>query len=180
MNYLSMNKIAKQINNRTFTDYYNRLQLMAKSVFKWENLPEGIDEKHIEKYLFSEGSCMFYKHDILGFMVSKCTKQDLNYYDEPVSLTPVATGLNDSKGYENGSECVLIRNNDDMIPTKETVELYAYRLSELTRTQDINIDAMKTPVLITASNKQMLTLKNVYKQWDGFEPVICHSPNSIY
>ena len=50
-----MAKVAKQLNNRTFTDYYHRLSLMAKSVFKWENLPEGIDEKHIEKYLFTEG-----------------------------------------------------------------------------------------------------------------------------
>lgn len=174
---LEMKNIAKQLNNRTFTDYYYRLMLMSKSIFKWENLPNGIDEKWIEKYLFSEGKCMFYKDDELGFMVSKCSEEGLNYYDEPVALKPVATGLTQIKSYQNGSECVLIRNNDEMIPTQPTIELYALRLSEITRTQDVNINAQKTPVLIAGSHKQMLTLRNLYKQYDGFEPVIFGDKN---
>lgn len=164
----------KNLNDITFRDYYNRLSLLAKSVFKWNNLPNGIDEKWIEKYLFSEGRCMFFKDAFRGLMVAKCADGGVvNFYEEPTILRPVATGYEIiSKDYENGSECVLIRNNDDMIPTRNTIKLYAYRLADISRTIDINVSAMKTPVLITCTEKQRTTLKNVYRQWNGFEPVI--------
>lgn len=164
----------RNLNELTFRDYYNRLSLLAKSVFKWNNLPNGIDEKWIEKYLFSEGKCMFFKDSEKGFMVTKLGEGGtLNYYDEPTLLRPVATNYESIvRDYENDTECVLIRNNDDMIPTRSTIRLYAYRLADISRTIDINVAAMKTPVLITCTEKQRTTLKNVYRQWNGFEPVI--------
>lgn len=167
-------ELEKTLNERTFRDYYNRLKLLAKTVFKWENLPNSIDEKWIEEFLFSEGKCMFFRDPELGLMVAKCTEAgDLNPYDEPTLLTPVATNFERTGAtYENGVDCVLIRNNDEMIPTASSVNLYAYRLTDISRTIDINIAAQKTPTLITCSEKQRMTLKNVYKQWNGFEPVI--------
>lgn len=170
---LEMKNIAKKLNNRTYTDYYYRLMMIARSVFKWENLPNGIDEKWIEMFLFNEGRCIFFKDETLGLMVAKCTESGmLNYYDEPVALRPVATNYSNTKSYINNEECIVIRNNDCMIPTRPTIELYALRLAEITRTIDININAQKTPVLIRCTDKQRLTLKNVYKQWDGYEPII--------
>lgn len=169
---LNVNSLAKDLNNYTYSDYYYRLMLLARSVFKWENLPNGIDEKWIEKYLFSYGACMFFKDEQKGFMVAKATPSgNLNAYDEPTLLTPYGTNYM-GKPLLNGDECVLIRNNDDMIPTSPTIQLYAYRLTELTRTIDINVEAQKTPVLIRCNERQKLTLKNVYKQWKGNEPVI--------
>ena len=52
------------------------------------------------------------------------------------------------------------------------MNLYAIRLTEISRTIDVNINAQKTPVLIKCSDKQKLVLKNAYKQWDGNSPVI--------
>lgn len=171
---MSFKEIEKSLNELTYTDYYYRLSLLAKSVFKWSNLPNGIDEKWIEKYLFSEGKCMFFKDFEKGFMVTKLAEGGtLNPYDEPTLLRPVASNFESiTKEYENGSNCVLIRNNDEMIPTRKTIKLYAFRLADISRTIDINISAMKTPTLITCSEKQRTTLKNVYRQWNGFEPVI--------
>lgn len=175
---IEMKSIAKKLNDITFTDYYYRLMLLARSVFKWKGLPNGIDEKWIERYLFTEGSCIFFKHPTLGFMISKYTDSGmLNFYDEPTKVRPTATNLNSFKDYENNKEVVIIRNNDAMIPTSQTVQLYALRLAEISRTIDINVNAMKTPTLILCSEKQKITLKNVYKQWNGFEPVIFGDKN---
>lgn len=171
---ISMKSIAQELNNRTYTDYYYRLMLLARSVFKWENLPNGIDEKWIERYLFTEGRCMFFHDKELGFMVTKCTNSgELNAYDEPTAISPDATNY-DNTGtiLINNEEAVIIRNNDIELPTAPTIQLYALRLAELTRTIDINVHAMKTPTLVLCSEKQRLTLKQVYKQWNGFEPVI--------
>lgn len=171
-NILSYESIEKQINELTFTDYFNHLMLMAKSVFKWNNLPNGIDEKWIEKYLFAEGNCLFFKDPIKGLMVAKCTTAgNLNYYDEPTQLKPYGTGYT-GPTLENNKDCVLIRNNDEMLPTSPTIQLYAWRLTNTARTIDTNIDAMKTPVLIKCTEKQKMSLMQAYKQWDGFKPVI--------
>lgn len=174
---LSINSASKDINDLTFTDYYYRLMLLARSRFEWLNLPNGIDEKWIERYLFLEGKCMFFKDDKLGFMVTKFTDSGiLNPYDEPTLLTPVATNyaktLGKIRAYKNGEECVLIRNNDVMIPTRYTIKLYALRLAEIQRTIDINIEAQQTPVIVTGTDKQKLSLMQVYKKWKGHEPVI--------
>ena len=172
MDIISMKSFSKQMNDMTFTDYYYRLMLLSRSVFKWENLPNGMDEKWIEKFLFTEGKCMFFKDPEKGFMVTKCTDSStLNYYEEPTELRPYALNY-EGDSLVVGKDCVLIRNNDEMIPTSYSVKLFAYRLAELTRTMDVNINAQKTPVLIIGSEKQKLSLKNIYAQWDGFEPVI--------
>lgn len=106
-------------------------------------------------------------------MVAKYTQTGTpNYYDEPTSLRPVATNYTHSEELNNGVDCVIIRNNDDMIPTAPTIQLYALELAEIQRTIDTNIRAMKTPLLIHGSNKQMLSLKNIYNQWDENKPVI--------
>ena len=172
---LSFKNYEKQLNDITFTDYYNRLSLLARVVFKWENLPNNIDEKWIEQFLFSEGKCMFFNHSSLGLMVASCNDSGtLNPYNEPTSLMPIIpnhTGL-DIRRYENGSECVLIRNNDDMLPTSWTIKRYAYKLAEIDRTIDVNIQAQKTPILIKCSEKQRLTLTNVYNQYKSNMPVI--------
>lgn len=174
---IKMKSIASELNDRTFTDYFYRLMLMARSVFEWKGLPNGIDEKWIERYLFTDGKCMFFKDDEKGFMVTKCTAAGpLNPYDEPTKLR--AYGTNYVGGdYENNETCILIRNNDEMMPTSPTIQLYAMRLAELSRTIDINIHAQKTPVLIKCSDKQRMTLKQVYKQWSGYEPVIFGDKN---
>jgi hypothetical protein len=174
---IQMKSIAKQLNDRTYTDYFYRLMLIARSVFEWEGLPNGIDEKWIERYLFTEGKCMFFNDEEKGFMVTKCVPAGmLNYYDEPTLLRGYGTNYM-SEEMENNEECILIRNNDEMIPTSPTIQLFALRLAEISRTIDININAQKTPVLILCSDKQKLTMKNVFKQWNGFEPVIFGDKN---
>lgn len=172
MEILNYKNANKRLNDLTYSMYYFNLSLLAMSLFKWENLPNNLDEKWIEKNLFSNGECMFFYDENLGFMISKCTKQMLNHFDEPIELMPVATNYTNPKMYKNGSECVLIRNNDFSMPSELLVQMYSLRLTDITRTQDININAQKTPVLIVCSDKKKLTLKNVYIQWQGNEPVI--------
>lgn len=169
---IQMKSIAKNLNDLTYTDYFYRLMLIARSVFKWNNLPNNIDEKWIERFLFSYGHCLFYKDKDLGFMVARCSPiENINHYDEPTGVRPYGTNyIGDN--LQNNENCVLIRNNDIMIPTAPTIQLYALRLAELSRTIDINIHAQKTPVTVICTDKQRLSLSKAYKQMDGFEPVI--------
>ena len=161
---ISMKSIAKQLNDWTYTDYYYRLMLIARSVFKWNNLPNGINEKWIERYLFNEGNCLFYRDKDKGFMVAKCTQSgNLNYYDEATLLTPYGTGYM-GQPLQNGDECILIQNNDLMLSTSPTIQLFAYRLADIQRTIDVNITAQKTPVIVLCGEKQKLSIKRAMQQ----------------
>lgn len=167
------NDAVKELNQATFSDYYHRLALLAQAVFKWEGLPEGINERHIERYLFNEGRCMFFEDSTKGLMVTRCTDSGLlNYYDEPTRLTPVATHYYNWKSLENHVSCVEILNNDYAIPTHRTIMQYAIRLTDIQRTIDVNIMAQKTPAFIRATKNQRLSLVNMYRQWKGNEPLV--------
>lgn len=164
--------IAKRLNDYTFTDYYYRLMMLARTMFEWDGLPEGIDEKHLEKWLFLDGRCLFFKDPNNGFMIARCNDSGMyNFYDEPTQLTPFGTNYM-GNSLVNGEECILVRNNDDCVPTYPTLRLYAMRLTEIERAIDVNIKAQKTPVMIYCTDKQKQTLKLVYDKFDGNEPVI--------
>lgn len=173
MEILSTKSFTKQLNDITFTDYYYKLKMLATSRFEWVGLPDWIDEKWIEDFLFDFGDCMYFEDGKLGQMVSQCTiNGKVNHYNEPTILSPCGVDIPTHKSLRVGDECVYIRNNDYSIPTSFFVKLFAYRLSEVSRTIDVNVNAQKTPVLVVGSEKQKLTLKNVYSQWNGNEPVI--------
>lgn len=161
---------GETMNTITAQDYYDRLQLIALSLFEWHNLPESCNANFLEKTLFTYGNALFIYDDDIGFLNMKCVPGGrLNNYDEPVSYRAVSTIYNKEYSRE---ECVLIRNNIIEKPTDNTVLLFASRLTEAERTIDVNIKSQKTPVLIRCNEKDRLTMKNLYKQYDGNEPFI--------
>lgn len=171
---MEMQSIAKRLNNRMFTDYFFRLMLISRSLFEWSNLPNGIDEKWIERFLFSDGSCIFYKDPKLGFMVAKMgLRGNLNCYSEPTGVYPIAPNyVYEGEDLTNNVNAIIIRNNDEMIPTFPTIEIYAYKLANIDRTIDVNIQNQKTPLIVRCSDKQKLSLKQAIKQRDENEFVI--------
>lgn len=171
---ISTKSIAKQLNDRCFTDWYYRLMLIARSVFEWKNLPNNMNEKWIEKYLFAEGKCVFFEDDVLGMMVAGVTGDSpVNHYNEPTTVRPHATNFDyHGKELENDVNCVIITNNDEMIPTSETLKLYAMKLANIDRTIDVNINAMKMPIIVKCTEQQKKSLKAVMTQRNDNEPVI--------
>ena len=167
-----MKSIAKTLNDRTYTDYFYRLMLIARSIYKWSNLPNMIDDKWIERYLFNEGSCVFFYDKDRGFMVSKYSECGThNTYEEPTFVRPIAIDYN-GDALENHVDCVVIKNNDILLPTLPTLELFAYRLAEATRVSDVNVKAQKTPTILLCSENQKLSLKRALQQVDDNEHFI--------
>lgn len=140
---LSYESIARNLNDYTLTDYFIRLMLIARSVFEWEGLPGNMNEKWIEKYLFAEGKCVFFKDPVKGYMVTAVAPNGrLNYYNEPTSVRPYAIDYT-GESLINDENCVIIKNNDMCTPTTRTIQLYAYKLASIDRTIDINVQAQK-------------------------------------
>ena len=162
---------ADNLNNQTFYDYYSRIRLLALSLFEWTGFPDSISVRFLEQSLFEMGKAAFILDKTKGYLALKCTPSgELNVYLDPIKLTAYSTNYNQEFILDEG--CVLIRNNYDMLPTEPTIRLFAQRLTNVERTLDTNIHAQKTPILILCDDKQRLTLKNLYHQYDGNEPFI--------
>lgn len=167
---------SAKYNNATFRTYFDRLTELSISMFKWEGLPDTVDERFLELALFGDGKAVFFYDDVLGYL---CLRTMIggkwSVYNVPMERTAYA-----SNGYQmplNAENSVIIYNN--MIRTNSTlmVELYSRRLWDLDRTIDINAKAQKTPILIQCNETQRLTLKNLYMQYEGNEPFIFGDKN---
>lgn len=172
---LSYKSVAQVSNNITFSYWYYKLMLVVKALFEWENLPNGLESRYIEKYLFNDGSCLFFKDRLLGYMVAGIAQDGgVNCYDDPTTVTPVATNYvySGTKPLTNGEDCYLIRNNDLRLPEFAVVRYYAYKLCNLDRAIDVNIEANKTPTVVKCSDKQRLSFKQALNQRHDNEPVI--------
>ena len=163
-------------NNITFSYYYYKLTLIARSLFNWENLPNNMDERWIEKYLFTSGKCIFFKDPTLGFMVAGLAQQgSINCYGDPTDVYPVAENYvydDDGPKLINVVNCYVIRNKDLMLPNFPIVRHYSFKLTNIDRAIDTNIEAQKTPILVRCSDREKLSLKNAINQRRDNEPVI--------
>lgn len=159
------------MNNRTYLQYYNRLTELAISVFEWQNLPETVDQRFLEMCLFGDGMCVFFQDEVLGYLSLQCMiGGKLNVYRIPMERKAYATN-----GYQrelDGTNSVIIFNNYLHTNSMLDVEMFSKRLYNLDRAIDVNANAQKTPVLIQCDESQRLTMKNLYKQYEGNEPFI--------
>ena len=177
---LSYKSVAQFSNNITFSYYYYKLMLIIRNLFDWENLPNNMEARWIERYLFADGKCIFYKDPTLGFMVAGYGQNgSVNCYDDPTLVNPIAPNYTyNGEQLINGENCYVIRNNDLMLPEFAVVRYYAYKLCNLDRAIDVNIEAQKTPTLVTCTDKQRLSLKQAINQRKDNEPVI-YADNSF-
>ena len=159
------------MNNRTYLQYYNRLTELAISMFEWKNLPETVDQRFLEMCLFGDGMCVFFQDEVLGYLSLQCMiGGKLNVYRIPMERRAYATN-----GYQrelDGTNSVIIFNNYLHTNSMLDVEMFSKRLYNLDRAIDVNANAQKTPVLIQCDESQRLTMKNLYKQFEGNEPFI--------
>lgn len=171
------------LNSETYLDYLERLKQVAISQFEWLNLPNSMNAQFLERCLYEFGKASLLKTQEYGFINAKAVgSSDLNIYMLPSSLNCFSTdSLNEDRKLYNGFKdedddeykyCILVKNNQDMIPTEPTLRLFAYRLYEAERTCDTNIKNSKTPVILVGDEKMKLALKNLYEKYEGNEPVI--------
>lgn len=158
-------------NNIYYKHYYYRLTELAISMFEWKNLPDSVDPRYLELALFSEGKAIFFEDEVMGFLALRCmVGGGLDVYHIPTERTAYGSnGYNVSLDNENS---VIIYNNYLHTNSSWDIDMYARRMWDLDRAIDVNAKAQKTPILIRCKETQRLTMKNLYKQYDGNEPFI--------
>ena len=165
------------LNNRTYYQYVERLTELAISRIIWHNLPKTVDERYLELHLFTDGQMIYFNDDVIGDLCLNCTMSGrFDVYCYPI-LRRAYSAYNNYKKMLKPDNSVIIFNNLMRTNSILDVKMFALRLYNLDRTIDINVNAQKTPVLILCDENERLTMKNLYKQWEGNEPVIWGDKN---
>ena len=172
------NSIAQQY-------YLSRLSELAMSMFKWKELPDSIDARFLEYTLFYEGAAIFFKdNDLTERNLSKNEQEedgtylalqvvlggDLNVYRVPNNRKAYA--VNTYNKQLTVEDSVIIWNNMLRLPEYGRMMFYAEKLAQIDRAIDVNVKGQRFPIAILCDENQRLTMKQVYKQYDGNEPFI--------
>lgn len=175
---------AKYFTSVTYSTWFNRLYNIAISRFEWLNLPDTCNEKFIEQVLFFNGFMVGYKDTALNsFLIMPCTNNSvLDIFGYPAkvnaygyngymaqNLTPYTITLGQEP---TRADAALLCANYSRCPDLPAVLYFARKLTKIDRTIDVNINVQKTPYIISCGENQRLTVANMFKQVDNFEPAI--------
>ena len=164
-------------NNMTYLQYLNRLTELAISMFEWKNLPPTVDPRYLELRLFETGCVVYFNDDVIGNLCLDCIVNGrLDVYGNPI-LRRAYSGYNNYQKLLKESNSVIIWNNYLHTNSVLDIQMFAKRLYNLDRIIDVNANAQKTPVLVQGTEKQRLTLLNLYKEFDGNAPFIFGDKN---
>lgn len=158
-------------NNVAYMHYYYFMKELAINMYKWDDLPPEVDPRFLEMILFEDGYGVFFQDETIGnvFLQAMIGGQ-LNLYRIPIMRTAYSVnGYQKQLDIENS---VLIFANYLHTTMHVSIDMFARKLYNLSRTIDININGQKTPLLLACDEAKKMTVKNLYMQYDGNEPVI--------
>ena len=165
------------LNNITYMQYFNRLTELAISMFEWQNLPPTVDPRYIELHLFQNGSMVYFNDDVVGNLCLDCLPNgNFDVYGNPVNRRAYSSYNNYQRDL-NEDNSIIIWNNYLRTNSITDIKIFSKRLYLLDRIIDVNANAQKTPVLVQGTEKQRLTLLNLYKEFDGNSPFIFGDKN---
>lgn len=164
-------------NNLTFRQYLDRLTELSISMFEWRNLPPTVDARYLELQLFETGCMVYFDDDVIGNTCLNCLYNgQLDVYGNPISRRAYSKYNNYQKVLSPDNSVVIWNNYLHTNSIMQVIQ-YAKRLYNLDRIIDVNANAQKTPVLVQATEKQRLTMLNLYKEYDGNAPFIFGDKN---
>lgn len=166
------------LNDLTARTVYDKYKLVSMNAHQWDGLPEGMKERYIERWLYSDGMCVFFQPPGLDYTVLKCQPVGgVNIYGEPKKFR--ATGLN-GKHYDlvdGQDKFVIIENNMLKKPTDPFIMFYTNKITEAERTMDVNVKQQKTPTIVLCDDKTVLSFKQLISQVDGNVPTVYADKN---
>lgn len=163
--------------------YERVLGELAMNRFKWEGLPPEIDVRYLEMSLLNSALAVFFKDDVGNpaqnrpgtdkfFAMPAAPVGRPNVLMNPTAFTIVAPGDTFQGMRISAKRCVPIWANYYRTPDWDIISIYAYKLGQIDRTIEINVNnARRTKVLVYDENTR-LTAENINSQIDAGEPTI--------
>lgn len=147
-------------------DEYERIfqyyKLLALNRYRWKNLPNGIESRHIEEFLFNYGQVFFTKDEELGYICLSCyTAGQLNVYGDPLRVNMVGVGFSKMKDIDDG---VRVLSNDVALPDILQISHFARKIADVETTTDENIEQQRTPYIIATDKNNIFSMKKIFEK----------------
>ena len=150
-----------------------RLLDIALSVFKWDNLPEGVDMRSLEWFLLCRGCAVFfYDPDMVGSedapegyaVLPVIVNGGFDLYGYPKDRKAYSiNGYNVDLTEENS---VLIYNNQLRFPMLPVLSWFAQRITGCDMAIDMNVANQKVSKVGVVDEKTKLSIENILQQYD--------------
>lgn len=184
-NYKVKRKSLTHHDFKTFKDarhMYDRLYMLAMSVFEWEGLPLTVDEVYLERTIIKMGSIVFFKDEdmvsddnnlgvdgeylALKYMPS----YRLDVYGNPVVRRAYADNYARYRKTLSEDDSVIIYDNVLKISLDEIIYDFALRLSNIKAVIDLNLQQQKRPYIIGANEQLKAQMEEFFRQVDNNKP----------
>lgn len=164
--------INSQLSNfKTYEMYKRQLLTLAENVFEFKNMPKFIDIAYLNKQLLLKGAIAFFKDEYMGLLALPYNNTGkLDVYGRPTSIQVMARN-----GYNrilNENEYVIMYDNNGRYPLWLDILQYAERISQMTRTIDINIAQQRTPRFWKTKAEQEKSVKDIINNVDSYENLV--------
>lgn len=163
-------------NRRTRLMYEEWILQLAINRFRWVGLPDTCDERVLEWSLHRNGAAAICKpksEDMPPVWLSlPCVKNGmLNMYANPTSwrCNGIAGNTHFESDWDNGA---WIWYNQSQFGIWNAIQLFATRLTHLTRTEDINLFHQHIPMAIIVPDNLKRDAQNLFKDIAGGEPAV--------
>lgn len=169
----SKNFRSKITTAEVFSEWLELLIILDTSLYEWIGLPDSVDTRSLELDLCYMGYNLLFKDEVMDkYLCLPCDfGGEYDVYGIPFERR-VYSPYNNYQNVLHKDNSVIIMSNYLMRPHYYTLLDYAERLTRVVRTLDINVNSQKTPFILIADPEQELSIKNLYKQVDEFNPAI--------
>lgn len=159
-------------NNAAYTEYFLKLMDIAINRFKWNGLPDTVDERYLEMMLVQQGSAIFFYDEIFGYMgLGTAYQGNLDYYGVPEERQAIAANGDPFKTMDS-TNSVLIFNNRLRTADSPLLYIYANRLWEIQREIETNTKQQKFTQVVICDEEERISMSNLMMKWQGNQPLV--------
>jgi len=187
----SAKKIAEMRNVEEFDNWFHTLAIEAKVArIGIENVPDTCNERVILESLFYHASVTFFEKAGNLISLPGIPTGNISLYADPCAVNvhgrngfceemPVMIRGGDNSSFvrkgvtgqvaAKNAKAVWIRENIDRFPFINITAEYAYKIANVMRTLDVEIDNLSHPYLVVCSEDVLNDVKNYFNRRDRHE-----------
>lgn len=165
-------KFARELlycKDKYLDNFIDDMLIKINQMFHYENLPESVPKRILEKFLCESGYCIFTKYNDKFVILQGGLGGELNEYYEYTKCIVVNPYLKLNKEFTIGEDCVLVRNDSRMKGLLNTLSRYGVLCGDCEISLNMLTNVLRSQYLISAGdNKTKESADNfIRKLFDG-------------